>query len=539
MNRKKISRSKTLAAVPAVGLAGALAIASGCGSGSAPEPPAPAEHGSNVLVLMTDDQTTSDLRVMPRTRRLLADEGTSFSRFYTSYPLCCPSRTTFLTGQYAHNTGVQGNFPDTDGGGYLKLRDPGRTLPVWLRSAGYETSVVGKWPEFPPPGVPPGWVHWWTTTQSTIAHYYDFSLNRDEGRTQDYGSAAGDYNTTVLTRLSSRLIERSADRHKRFFLWVPYTAPHFGFGRDDAASRRCGGVPQGQPAGQTAVPAPADASAFAHARLPHPPSFDEPDMSDKPPFLRRKPLKPADLDEMRTDHRCRLASLRGVDRSVAELVATLRRTGELDRTLVIFTSDNGFLLGQHREAAGKNLPYEEAIRVPLIVRGPGIPAGASISTPVANVDLAPTILAAAGAAEPVSERRPADGTSLLQLTSGDDDPDRAILIEGRDDASPRGHSGAYESLSYEGVRTSRYLYVEWHRAVRSTSQAAADTPLGAGPVVGMELYDTQLDPYELENQVSSDTYASARSALAGVLARLEGCAGPQCVVDASIPGPSG
>src|SRR3954451_6187803 len=295
MNRKKISRSRTLAAVPAVGLAGVLALASGCGSGSAPKPPAPAAHGSNVLVLMTDDQTTSDLRVMPRTRRLLADEGTSFTRFYTSYPLCCPSRTTFLTGQYAHNTGVQGNFPDTDGGGYLNLRDPGRTLPVWLRSAGYETSVVGKWPEFPPPGIPPGWSHWWTTTESTIAHYYDFSLHSGDGSTRDFGSHAGDYNTNVLTRLSKRLVERSAQRHKRFFLWVSYTAPHFGFGRDDAASRRCGSVPNGQPAGQTAAPAPADAPAFPHARLPHPPSFDEPDMSDKPPFLRRKPLKPADL----------------------------------------------------------------------------------------------------------------------------------------------------------------------------------------------------------------------------------------------------
>jgi N-acetylglucosamine-6-sulfatase len=538
MNRKKISRAKTLAAAPAVGLAGVLALASGCGSGSAPEPPAPAAHRPNVLVLMTDDQTTSDLRVMPRTRRLLADEGTSFTRFYTSYPLCCPSRTTFLTGQYAHNTGVQGNFPDTDGGGYVQLRDPDRTLPVWLRSAGYETSVVGKWPEFPPPGVPPGWAHWWTTTQSTIAHYYDYSLNRGPGRTQEYGSAAGDYNTTVLTRLSKRLIEHTAGHRKRFFLWVSYTAPHFGFGRHDAASRRCGSVPQGQPAGQTAVPAPADASAFAHARLPHPPSFDEPDMRDKPRFLRRKPLGPADLDEMRTDYRCRLASLRGVDRSVAELVATLRRTGELERTLVIFTSDNGFLLGQHREAAGKNLPYEEAIRVPLLIRGPGIAEDSTVSTPVANVDLAPTILAAAGAAEPASERRPDDGTSLLPLTSGDDDPDRAILIEGRDDVSPRGHSGAYESLSYEGVRTSRYLYVEWHRAVRSTSQAAADTPLGAGPVVGRELYDTQLDPYELENQVGSDAYASAGSALAEALKRLESCVGQRCVVDAPIPAPS-
>jgi arylsulfatase A-like enzyme len=488
---------------------------------------------------MTDDQTNSDLRVMPKTRHLLADQGTSFTRFYTSYPLCCPSRTTFLTGQYAHNTGVQGNFPDTDGGGYLKLRDPGSTLPVWLRSAGYETSVVGKWPEFPPPGVPPGWSHWWATTQSTIAHYYDFSLNSRDGSTRDFGSAASDYNTSVLTRLATRLVDRSAQRDKRFFMWVTYTAPHFGFGRDDAASRRCGSVPEGQPAGQTAVPAPDDAGAFAHTPLPRTRSFDEGDVSDKPPFLRRKPLEPADVREMQTDYQCRLASLLAVDRSVAKLVVELHRTGQLDHTLIVFTSDNGFMLGQHREDQGKNLPYEEAIRVPLILRGPGVPQRESISTPTVNVDLAPTILAAAETRQPAKERRPADGESLLPLTQGDEDPDRAVLIEGRDDASPRGHSGSFESLSYEGVRTARYLYVEWHRAVKASSQAAADTPIGAGPVVGKELYDTQLDPYELENRVESGAYQAARQKLAAVLNRLQDCSGQRCVVSAPIPPPAG
>jgi N-acetylglucosamine-6-sulfatase len=538
MERNKISRSRKLATAPVVGVV-VVALAIGCGSGVGPKPQ-PGSHAANVLVLMTDDQTNADLRVMPKTRRLLEARGMAFTRFYASYPLCCPSRTTFLTGQYAHNTGVQGNFPDTDGGGYLNLRDPGRTLPVWLGSAGLDTAVVGKWPEFPPPGVPPGWTDWWTTTESTIAHYYDYSLNWTGGGIRSFGSDASDYNTTVLTRLAERLVERSARRHNRFFVWVSYTAPHFGFGRDDAASRRCGGVPEpGRPAGQTAVPAPADASTFDHASLPRSPSFDEANVRDKPPFLRRRRLDHADLREIRTDYGCRLASLLAVDRSVATLVGALRRTGELDRTLILFTSDNGFLLGQHREAAGKNLPYEEAIRVPLLMRGPGIPGGGSVSTPVANVDLAPTILDAAGASEPSSERRPVDGRSLLPLVTGDRDPDRAVLIEGRDDAAPRGPSGAFESLSYDGVRTSRYLYVEWHRAVRSSSAAAAATPLGAGPVVGMELYDTERDPYELINRVGAGAYRPARRKLAAVLARLQTCAGSRCLESVSIPAPIG
>src|SRR5215216_6005526 len=216
-------RSGLAASILALGFA---PLVGGCGS-SGPEPPGPGQKAANVLVLMTDDEMSSDMRVMPKTRRLLASRGATFTRFYTSYPLCCPSRTTFLTGQYAHNTGVQGNFPDTDGGGYLNLRDPGRTLPVWLSAAGFDTGVVGKWPEFPPPGVPPGWTHWWTTTQSTIAHYYDYALNWGQGSIRNFGSQPRDYNTSVVTRLAKRLVDRSASHDRRFFVWVSYTAPHF------------------------------------------------------------------------------------------------------------------------------------------------------------------------------------------------------------------------------------------------------------------------------------------------------------------------
>lgn len=509
----------------------------GCGSQAGPTPPRPSPTHPNVLVLMTDDQTNSDLHVMPNTRHLIGADGAAFARFYVSYPLCCPSRTTFLTGQYAHNTGVQGNSPDTDGGGYLNLLEPDRTLPVWLQSAGYETGVVGKWPEFPPPGVPPGWNRWMTLTQSTIAHYYDYSLNWPGGGTRQYGSQSRDYNTSVLTRLADGFITDEARGNSPFFLWVTYTAPHFGFGRHDAASRRCGSVPApGVAAGQTAVPAPADAHAFAHTPLPRPPSFNERDVRDKPAFLRKERLGPADIRQMTTDYRCRLASLLGVDRSVARIVHTLRRTGQLDETLVMFTSDNGFLLGQHREA-GKNLPYEASSRVPLLMRGPGIPAGRRITSPTVNTDLAPTILGAAHTAEKADRSRPMDGQSLLPLVDGHPDPDRAVLIEGRDDAAPFGSRGAYEAISYQGVRTSRYLYVEWHRALRSSSAEAAAAPIGSGHTAGLELYDTTVDPGERQNQAEAPGYRRVRRRLASVLARLKRCAAGRCLVNARIPAP--
>lgn len=491
---------------------------------------------------MTDDQASfaRELRVMPNVRHLIAAQGTSFSRFYTSFPLCCPSRTTFLTGQFAHNTHVQGNFPDTDGGGYIQLTDPERTLPVWLHQAGYWTGVVGKWAEIPPPGTPPGWDRWQITTQSTIAHYYDFTAHTGGERTRTYGSADRDYNTTVLTRVATKAIANRAPSKSPFFLYVPYTAPHFGLGRDDAASRRCKDVPGGgRVAGQTALPAAQDAHAFEHARLPHPPSYDEPDISDKPSFEQRPRLKAKDIAEEKVDNGCRLASLLAVDRSVASIVRALKDAGVLDNTLIVYTSDNGFLLGQHREAVGKNLPYEEAIRVPLLIRGPGIPAAKEISSPTVNADLAPTILDAAGVTEAKDVRRPADGESLLPLAAGKvSEPDRAILIEGRNDAGER-NGGGYGALSYVGVRTARYLYVDWHRLDTDTEAAAAAAPIGSGPVVGSELYDMASDPYQLDNLAGSAAYAKPRRALAAELGKLHDCSGESCKADAAIPPPAG
>jgi len=521
--------------------AGALAVLAslgplvGCGSGS-PAPAPGTKARPNVVVLMSDDQDYASMRVMPQVRRLIGAHGATFSHFYVSYPLCCPSRTTFLTGQYAHNTGVQGNFPDQDGGGYLNLREPGRTLPVWLQAAGYETAHVGKWAELPP-GTPPGWDRWWALTQDTISHYYDFSLHRSGGGTFDFGSRPHDYNTTVLTRFATRFIAGHADGSRPFLLSVAYNAPHFGFGRRDAASRRCGSVPDAGAIPQTAVPAPRDSRSFAHARLPRPPSFDEADVSDKPAFNRRHRMSAADVRITTTDYRCRLASLLGVDRSVARIVAALRSAGALDNTVIIYTSDNGFLLGQHREPFGKNLPYEEAIRVPLLIRGPGVPAGRTIGDPAVNADLAPTLLDAARAPEPPRASRPVDGRSLMPVARGQARwPDRGVLIEGRGDAAADG--ARFQSVSYQGVRTARYLYVRWHREVTATYDQATAAKIGSGPVVGAELYDTSRDPYELHNRAGDPAYASTQAALAGQLSSLVACVGQACRTQAAIPPPA-
>ncbi len=525
----------------------ALSVLAGCGGGGGGSSPstdrAPILGGDplNVVVLMTDDQSSDprELRIMPHVRHLIGEEGADFTRFYTSYPLCCPSRTTFLAGQFAHNSGVQGNFPDEDGGGYLNLRDPERTLPAWLHAAGYRTDQVGKWAEFPPPGTPPGWDRWLATTQDTIAHYYDFTLHSGGDSTRRLGDATRDYNTSVLTRISTRMIRSHAASRRPLFLYVAYTAPHFGFGRSDAASSRCGSVPNGQPAGQTAVPAPRDANAFEHARLPRSPSFDEGEVSDKPLFERRHRLKPSEIAEETVDYQCRLASLLAVDRSVARIVDTLKASGTLDNTMIVFTSDNGFMLGQHRETVGKNLPYEEAIRVPLLIRAPQIPPGTRVTSPTVNADLAPTILDATGVSQPAGLQRPEDGRSLLPLADGKRSaPNRVVLIEGRNDASET-NGGEFQARSYIGVRTNRYLYVQWHRRLATDSASAAAAPIGAGSIDAAELYDMRRDPYQLRNLAHSAAYAAPRRALRKALDSLQQCSGASCWLEQTIPPPGG
>jgi arylsulfatase A-like enzyme len=238
---------------------------------------------------------------------------------------------------------------------------------------------------------------------------------------------------------------------------------------------------------------------FANEPLPAKASYDEPEVADKPPHIRKLPrLGPAKKDLILRTYRARLESLQAVDELVGRLVDTLEETGQLGHTVVIFTSDNGFFLGEHRIVDGKLLPYEESIRVPLIVRGGGFPAGHTAEQPVANIDLAPTIVELTGA----KARRTIDGRSLLPLAL---DPsigkDRALLIEGlsRNPAKP----------SYEAIRTARWLYVEYRTGAK-------------------ELYDLQTDPLQLTSRHNAPALRTVRADLARRLAKLRTCAGKSC-----------
>jgi arylsulfatase A-like enzyme len=392
---------------------------------------------------------------------------------------CAPARSTFLTGQYAHNRGVRSTGPPW--GGFSRLRGS-ETLPVWLQRAGYRTGLIGKYLNgYGGHAVPPGWTTFEGLLSRVTYRFFDYTMNVD-GALERFGV----YQTDVITQRSVDFIRRST---APFFLWTTYVAPHVGQPHDLTDPI----------AVKSAVPAPRHWNAFVGAELPRPPSFDEADVSDKPLNIRRRKRIPAwRLAALANTYRQRLASLLAVDDGVARIIDTLRSTGRLDDTLVIFTSDNGYMEGEHRIPGGKVLPYEPSIRVPLLMRGPGIPAGVRRDQPVWNGDLAPTILDATGA-------RPAfasDGRSLLPFARSERARDhRAILLESLPGRRTNGLS------LFSGVRTTRYKYLEYLRGDR-------------------ELYDLRADPWELRNLAGSRPVVQRR--LARRLARLRGCAGADC-----------
>jgi N-acetylglucosamine-6-sulfatase len=497
----------------------------------------------NVIVVMTDDQGPGMMKALPSVTRLIARPGATFKQAIATYPLCCPSRASFLTGQYAHNHGTLGNGPRS-GGGYPALTEPRRTLASWLQASGYETAFIGKWLNGlrTPRVAPPGWTQWHGLVGAGgdgLSSFYDYDVFEPDGTPRHFGSATSDYQTDALTReYALPLIAEQAVTPGPFFLWLAYHPPHDGLGRDDVAGRRCSlGQPAARGGRQSAIPPPRYARRFRNAPVPRPPSFDERDLSDKPRFIRRRSrLGPEDREIISLNYRCGLAALLAVDDSILAIVSQLAVTDQLDNTLLVFTTDQGAFAGQHRIKSGKNRPYEEAIRVPLYMRGPGIDSGSVIGAPVGNIDVAPTILDLTGADIPSDLSRVADGVSLVpELTEGADERDRVILIEGRDNVG-RG-PGAFSVRSYVGVRTDRYAYIENRRASAPTQAAGANLEIGAGRTTDVELYDLARDPYEMRSLHRDPRYRGIRRVLAGLVDRLDNCSGSGCAVSESVPAP--
>ena len=352
----------------------------------------------NIVLILTDDQDLllGSMEALPLTRSLIGDQGMVLENFVVPNPLCCPARASLLRGQHAHNTQILYNTPPSGGfQRFLELGHENATVATALHGAGYRTALMGKYLNaYPDPDdpthIPPGWDYWWAPITDSAYSSYNYTVN-DNGTLVTYGSQPQDYITDVIAGNAASFITTTTTMHpgSPFFMFVSVYAPHSPF-----------------------TPAPRHTSLFPDAQVPRTPGFNESDMSDKPVWMQTfPPLTEADIQGFDRDQRKRMQMLAAVDELVAQVIQTLDTQGVLDNTYVVFTSDNGYHMGQHRFVAGKGTPYEEDTHVPFMVRGPGVPAGVVRNEVAAIIDLTPTFADIAGGALGV----PSDGRSMLPL----------------------------------------------------------------------------------------------------------------------------
>ncbi|CAA9420730.1 MAG: Choline-sulfatase [uncultured Rubrobacteraceae bacterium] len=434
--------------------------------GCAPSEETTASDSPNVLLVLTDDQPATTVRHMPKLGEFVGERGLTFERAYLADPLCCPSRATILTGKYTHNHRITNNHHRK--GGARQFREEGLhrdTIGTRLEEAGYATGYFGKWMNgYEGRHVPPGWGRW-------------FAFSGDLNRLDSYEvNADGQRRVFPREQNETDLLRKEAEdfvRDHRDEPWMALVATHAPHGPYWPPERHEG--------------------SFDGVKLPRTPAFDEDDVSGKPEAYRRPPLSDQEKRQLRRSYEGKLEALQGVDDLVGGLVGVLKETGQLENTYVVYLTDNGYLLGEHRhEAKGK--PYEGSIRTPLLVRGPGVPAGESRGQIVANVDLAPTIAGWTGASPPENP----DGRSLAPLLTSSPSGSwrKALLIE------------HFVGSDWTGLRTRTHTYVEHEGGDK-------------------ELYDMRKDHYQLEN-IHDRADDALLNTLEERLQDLKDCAGAQC-----------
>jgi N-acetylglucosamine-6-sulfatase len=572
--------ARLLAAVAVLAFALGLVIATSEEARAAARAKASELQKPSFVVIQTDDETMEELYdgvhmlngveefAMPNTLQLLGEKGVTFTRYYTPYSLCAPSRVSLLTGRYAHNNHVQGNVPPNGGWtGFQARQAYSHNLATWLQGAGYRTIHIGKIlngygdaPYSPGTEEPPGWSSWHTILNSDTDHYaYGYLMNnngvvegpygnsgswetREYGEIDDAGCPTAPlngkpcyYETDMFNGLATGELAATPPEQP-FYMQIDYTSPHGDFRK---------------PAGPQ--PATRDLGRFAGAPLPdsRAEGFNEGNVNDKPRFIREAPyLSATEIHTYRVYYQNCLNALISVDEGVRNIVNELGALHRLRNTYIIFTSDNGFFFGQHRLVGGKFLAYEPSTHLPLIIRGPGIKAKTQSGQLASTIDIAPTVLELAG----VTPDKPVDGVSLAPYAKEPnlrsrrpllfesfvqtDDVEqnggastteappvgettargagRAKLLRGKARAAgstatnPPAHASVVAPpKNYYGIRLGPYKYIEW-------------------PDGEKELYDITKDPYELNNVVRDKNLAPVRAFLHVELERLETCRARTC-----------
>jgi len=514
-----------------------------------PAAPMQAYARPNIVVIQTDDQPIEqfnatwrdlynrDRQIMPNTISLIRKQGISFSNYLTPFPLCAPSRASLLSGQYAQNHGVIRIGGERGGWeSYRRNRILTENLAVWLQRSGYRTSHFGKFTnqyggkDAPAERtVPPGWDRWVTdATDNSTREFYGYQQNIDGVITDRLGDPFYDmiggkddlacpelgldqchYHTDSMSEQASAEILQTGSQP--FYLQIDYHAPH-------GDSRPPIGPEPATRHYDTAIKTP----------TPQPEGYNEADISDKPSFLRTTTprLTQGEINQLTLENRKSIEALRSVDDGIKDIIDTLEATGKLNNTYIIYTSDNGFFLGQHRIHRGKLLPYEPAVRVPMVIRGPGIRKNSTSRELVANQDIAPTILKLTGARAGSRidgrsmipfwkkskrlTRRPILLSSYQQATRfiPGDYPDEPPVIV------PAVRGGAQtsakaQSHNYVGIRVGPYKLVQYEESEN-------------------ELYVLTRDPAELKNRYGIRRYAAVQTYLEEQLALLRACKGSTC-----------
>lgn len=448
----------------------------------------PAQHSSdhtrsNMIFVLTDDLSMNLLSYMPHVQAL-QKAGTTFSNYTVTDSLCCPSRSSIFSGKPPHDTGVFTNSaPD---GGFAVFHGRGEeaeTFATALQAVGYRTAMMGKYLNgYRPaqklggdqPYVPPGWTDWDVAGNG----YPEFNYNlNDNHQVRHYGNDPSDYLTDVLSAKGQDFIASSVNAHSPFFLEVATFAPHAPY-----------------------TPAPRDAEAFPGLTAPRTPAYDM--LPTNPPawLVGRPPLNPQQQSQIDTVFRKRVQDVQSVDRMIGALQDALANAGAADDTDVIFSSDNGYHLGEYRLPPGKMTAFDTDVHVPLVAAGPGIPAAQTVADAVQNTDLCPTFEQLGGAPVPAD----VDGHSLVGLLAGQHPSDwrTASVIEhhGPDtdptDPDKPAKQGA-NPPSYTALRTNTATYAEYADGSK-------------------EYYDRTSDPDELHNiaaTLSPDRLAQLHNAL--------------------------
>jgi len=429
----------------------------------------------NFLQICADDMRFPDIKVMANVRRTMRDPGVTFAKNFVPFPLCAPSRVGLLTGLQPHNHGVLKNKGDD--GGYAAYRAlEANSLPVWLTNAGYHVGHVGKFVNeydiVAPHHVPPGYADW-RAMSCDFSNYTNFTLN-ENGTQVAYNS--GEYTTDIFLEKVLNFIATAPEPFALFF-WP-----------------NCCHWP--------AVPASQDAGTFQNVDMPISPSFDEADVSDKPRFIQKLPqFGTQRIEKIQDKWRVRAECLQSLDRAVATIVGALETSGLIGNTHVMFTSDNGFIEGEHRIDEDKNYLYEEGARTVLYWRQPSGHAG-ECRQPVSNIDITAAMVDFSGA----EAGRVLDGKSLAPLL--------ADVSAGWSSAT------LLQSDKSVGIATNDYRYIHWRQG-------------------DIELYDMTVDPFQLKNVAGKPAYQHIQHACAQALQSLLGCSGDTCTWTGKFPPPPG